>query len=490
MSDAERERAAEIERLQRRCEALEHEARVLRAEATETTRSLLSVIEQQRALFDQALSMTLARMRVVTTRTTRTLGIVSGARQWARDLPVRSLARRKRRLRARTAVPVPADVRRAPLGVNVSGYISAESGMGEATRCSLRALQQAGVPFALNNVRGPQRTTDPAFTDFTRAHPHPFNLVHLNADNMAAFARDRGTAYFTNRYTIGYWFWELEEFRPDFADGFDVVDEVWVASEFSRRSIGRHAPVPVVRIPLGLPQPQVGHFGRAHFGLPAQPFTFLYTFDVSSQVERKNPLGAIQAFRRAQFGHDEALLLLKFTNGHFDRAAVRRLADAASGLNVILLEVALHRAEVGALMNVTDACLSLHRAEGFGMTIAEQMLLGKPAIATAYSGNVDFMTPDVSHLVSYTHVPIARNHGPYLPGYVWAEPDIDDAARCMREVVRAPERARELGARGAAHVRAVLSTDTMAQRIHDRLSQIRAGDAHAPTDAAAPGDRP
>jgi len=477
MGDAERQRADELDALRRRCQALEDEARVVRAESVATAKHLLAVIDEQRTLYDQALSMTLARHASVSLRSSRALASVANVRRWLRDLPVRSLARQTRRRHARAATAVAPAVARLPLGVNVAGYISAESGMGEATRCSLRALQHAGIPFALNNVPGPQRTADPAFTDFTDDHPHPFNLVHLNADNMAAFARTRGARYFRDRYTIGYWFWELEEFRPDFAAGFDYVDEVWVASAFSQRSIGRGAPVPVVHVPLGLPEPQVGRFGREHFGLPRGPFIFLYTFDVSSQVERKNPLGAIQAFRRAAFAPGEALLLLKFTNGHFDRAAVRRLADAASGLDVVMLEVALHRHEVGALMNVTDACLSLHRAEGFGMTIAEQMMLGKPAIATAYSGNLDFMTPDVSHLVSYATVPITRNHGPYLPGYRWAEPDIEDAARCMRDVVASPERARDLGARGAAHVRRVLAPARMSALVSQRLRAIQAGTA-------------
>jgi hypothetical protein len=182
---------------------------------------------------------------------------------------------------------------------------------------------------------------------------------------MDAFARDRGPGYFKDRYTIGYWFWELEQFRPDWLPAFQLVDEVWVASEFSRAAIGANAPVPVVHMPLGIETPVPGPFGRAHFGLPAHPFIFLYTFDVSSHMERKNPLGAIRAFRQAGFDHDEAVLLLKFTNGHTDRAAVRRLAEAASGLNVTLLDVVLSRPEVSALMHCTDACFSLSSRQGF-----------------------------------------------------------------------------------------------------------------------------
>jgi glycosyltransferase involved in cell wall biosynthesis len=119
--------------------------------------------------------------------------------------------------------------------------------------------------------------------------------------------------------------------------------------------------------------------------------------------------------------------------------------------------------------------VSLHRAEGFGLTLAEHMALGKPAIATAYSGNLDFMTEDVSRLVPARVVSIDRDYGPYLRGYRWAEPDLDAAARFIRELALAPDHARELGARGAEHVRRVLSRDTAARAMRERLETILAG---------------
>ena len=77
----------------------------------------------------------------------------------------------------------------APVGVNVSGYLDTESGMGEAARASIRSIQAAGLPLALNNVPSTLRAQDRSHRDaFIAANPHPFNLVHLNADNMGWFA--------------------------------------------------------------------------------------------------------------------------------------------------------------------------------------------------------------------------------------------------------------------------------------------------------------
>ena len=229
-------------------------------------------------------------------------------------------------LRRRRRSDVSRFVKNAPLGVNVAGYLDTESGMGEAARGSIRSIEAAGIPVALNNVESRLRKADRSYAAaFVADNPHPFNLVHLNADNMGWFASDQGRNYFRHRYTIGYWFWELAEFRDEWIPFFGFVDEVWAASEFMRQSFAARSPVPVVRMPLPIVVPPVPALGRSHFRIPATGTVFLYMFDVSSQAERKNPLGAIEAFRRAGFERDEAVLVLKFTNAEYDRDAVRRL---------------------------------------------------------------------------------------------------------------------------------------------------------------------
>ena len=75
--------------------------------------------------------------------------------------------------------------------------------------------------------------------------------------------------------------------------------------------------------------------------------------------------------------------------------------------------------------------MSLHRSEGFGLTLAEAMHAGKPTIATAYGGNVDFMDNETSCLIDYKLIELERNFGPYMKGAVWAEPDVEAAAAAM-----------------------------------------------------------
>lgn len=373
---------------------------------------------------------------------------------------------------------VPPAVMAAPIGVNVSGYLDAESGMGEAARASIRSIEAAGIPFALNNVPSLLRAADATYRGaFGVNNPHPFNLVHLNSDNMPAFAARRGPAYFKGRYTIGYWFWELASLPPDWVMYSGYVDEVWAATRFVRDAVQERCRVPAVVIPLPIVLPPLPARGRAHFGIPEGPAVFLYMFDVSSQMERKNPLGAIRAFRKAGLARDAAVLVLKYTNAEYDRTGVRRLHEEASGLNVVMLDGYLDRPDLAALVNAADCYLSPHRSEGFGLTILEAMSLGKPAIGTAYSGNMDFMTPENSYLLDFTLAPLAHNHGPYPAGAVWADPDVDHAARLIREVVEHPADAAARGRQARIDVERDRNPHATGRLVRERLEALHRGDA-------------
>jgi glycosyltransferase involved in cell wall biosynthesis len=436
---------------------------------TGVTTELEGLIDQQRALLDD--TRVVAR-EVAAIRNSRTWRVLEHLRRWRLRFETTALALRHSRSGRGRRRGVPTAVKARPPAVNVSGYITAESGMGEAVRSSIRALQHAGIPVALDNVASAQRTHDTTYSGFTTALSHSFNLIHLNADNMATFARTKGRAYFRDRYTIGFWFWELASFRREWMPAFRFVDEVWVASQFTKACFDAVSPVPVTHIPLAVPPLSPQPADKATFGIQDRGVALLFVFDVSSQAERKNPVAVIRAFREAGFARDDATLVLKFTNPAFDRAAVRRLHQEASGLNVLFLDGFMSRGELTSLVNVCDAYVSLHRAEGFGLTMLEAMALGKPVIATGYSANVDFMTADNSHLVGYRLVELDRNSGPYPRGFTWAEPDVSHAAQLMRAVATDPAAARQRGLKAAADVRTRFSLPVVAERIRQRITAI------------------
>jgi glycosyltransferase involved in cell wall biosynthesis len=214
------------------------------------------------------------------------------------------------------------------------------------------------------------------------------------------------------------------------------VHDIWALSNFTadafRRWLPEDAPqrVRAVPIPIAVTPPRPAPLDRAAFGLPGDAVVVLVSLNLASSFERKNPLGAIAAFRRAFGDRPDRLLVLKLGNpGHFaeDFARVR---DAVAGAANIRIETrTFPAADSHALTACADIVLSLHRSEGFGLVPAEAMLLGRPVVATGWSGNMDFMDEDSAALVGYRLMPARDPRGVFeAPGAVWAEPDIAEAA--------------------------------------------------------------
>ncbi len=236
------------------------------------------------------------------------------------------------------------------------------------------------------------------------------------------------------------------------ARSFDHVDEVWTGSRFVADVLGPLAPVPVVRVPLPVAQPSVGSVSREDLGLPVG-FLFGFVFDPVSGFERKNPLGLIDAFTRAFPGKGDEHLILKTLEGSREPEGHAALvAAAAVHPRVHLLDRNLPSEGKNALIAALDCYVSLHRSEGFGLTLAEAMLLGVPVVATDYGGSRDFVTPFNAWPVDWSAASIGPGNAPYPPDGTWAAPDIDHAVSVLRGVRAAPEEARRRAARAREDV--------------------------------------
>lgn len=390
--------------------------------------------------------------------------------------------------------PPPAEPVTPPWGVNVAGYFQSEVGVGETARRVIDALDAAHVPVlpVQNSILPPsRREADFGSTD-TGLGPFPLNLICVNADGLPAFAADVGPRFFASRWSIGLWWWEIEEFPSRYHGAFDLLDEVWVGTDYVMEALLPAATVPLVKVTVPVEVPPVAPLGRAELGLPADGFLFLYLFDYHSIFERKNPLALVEAFIRAFPPGSGASVVIKSINAASDPDNHERLLIAAQGHpDVHVVDRYVSGAERDAMMAACDCYVSLHRAEGFGQTIAEAMYLGKPVVATGYSGNLDFMSEDTGWLVPYESVPIGPGSDPYPPDARWAEPDADAAARSLREVFDDPDAARERGARAAASIRASHSPEAAGRVMARRLEAMkpraieRARAFDASTDEAA-----
>jgi glycosyltransferase involved in cell wall biosynthesis/2-polyprenyl-3-methyl-5-hydroxy-6-metoxy-1,4-benzoquinol methylase len=373
---------------------------------------------------------------------------------------------------------------REPLwGVNVAGFFTSELGLGEAARLLIAGLDASGVPALPVQAQLVPPCRQEA--EFTYADPdqaaYSTNIVCMNGDSIAPFAREVGSSFFEGRYTIALWWWEVGEFPSGWEDAFEHIDEVWVASSHIYDAIAPASPVPVVRMTLPAVTPRVAARTRAQLGMPEEGFLFLFVHDYHSTAARKNPVGTIEAFKRA-FPHGSgAKLVLKSINaGNLPHEHDRVLLAAGDHPDIRVIDAYVSAAEKNAMIDACDCYVSLHRSEGFGLTVAEAMLLGKPVIATRYGGTLEFTTEENAYLVDWTPVAVGEGAHPYPASGVWADPDIEQAAELMREVFADPAAARERGAQGRRDVHErhapAVAGEAMRSRlrlIHDR--RVEAG---------------
>ncbi|MFQ3580744.1 MAG: glycosyltransferase, partial [Chloracidobacterium sp.] len=262
-----------------------------------------------------------------------------------------------------------------PMGVNIAGYFRAELGLGEAARGYVHVIRKLGYATSLYDFSDTvsSRKLDTTFGEFSNENPFGVNLVCVNADQFDVFTSRVTEAFFQDRYNIGLWAWELPDFPSEWSPCARWCDEIWTASHFIRSSLEKAIQTPVYTIPHVVEIGPIKPLSKAHFGLREQDFCFLFSFDFNSTLERKNPLAAVAAFKRAFRPDEPVCLVLKCVNEHLHPESFARLEAAARGANIRILNGYLSREEKHALTQACDAYVSLHRSEGFGLTIAEAM---------------------------------------------------------------------------------------------------------------------
>lgn len=380
-----------------------------------------------------------------------------------------------------------------PAGLNVSGYFKAELGVGEVARLIASAARDGGIPVAtVVNDQTLSRQGD-SFEMDGNGGPYGVTLVCANADEFPRAVDALPQEMAENCHRIGFWFWETEQLPSAYQAASDLLDEVWVATDYVAAAVRTTVSKPVHICPIPIRRPDPVPACRADLGLPAG-FVFLFMFDFLSNTHRKNPIGLVEAFCRAFRPAEGPTLVLKSINGQLSRGAIEAVRAATGGrLDVVVMDGYLPARRRDALMSACDCYVSLHRAEGFGLTLAEAMALEKPTIATAYSGNMTFMTPENSFLVPWLPGRVPPGCEPYPKGDCWAEPDLDAAASLMRLVYENPVLARDRGRLARAHVLDRLSPARTAAFIRERLSHIasaREASEPEPVPLSEPGLEP
>lgn len=361
------------------------------------------------------------------------------------------------------------------------GYVEAALGIGESTRAMLRALSGAMIPFSIFPLNKNVETRFvapfmPELYDISR--PHEINIIEVAVDQLAEAVSIFDADEFNGSYNILRTYCELPIAPEKWREPLKLVDEIWAPTTFVRDSLRAVFDKTITIIPTCVNVKHDHAYGRRQFGLEEGVFYYIFSFDYYSTPSRKNPLAVIRAFREAfpRQDNERVGLVIKTVGPAELNRKVKMAIDEAlmEDDRIVSIDRNLTRDEMTALLAQCDCYVSLHRAEGFGLGMAESLALGTAVVGTNFSGNVDFLSEGTGFLVDFSLRKL--RFGEYYDGdgQFWAEPDHKSAVSALREVFSDERKRVERSLAGSNLIRTKFGEENVAQLIGERLAAIRA----------------
>lgn len=353
------------------------------------------------------------------------------------------------------------------IGINVYGYFNELSGLSESARLNVNALFTNSIQvniksFTYNHVPNEYLKEKSSNIDF------PINLFHININFIENFIKDLGTSFFKHKYNIAYWAWEYNEPPIEIIEYINLFDEIWTPSNFCVNSFNQLTTKPVVKIPHPISPPRNNFIKKDN-----NIFTFLSVFDSVSSLERKNPIASINAFLKAFKNNTNTQLILKTHNlDLFKKEKQYFTSIVKENKNIKIINKNLTKEELHKLFYNCDAYISLHRSEGFGLTLAEAMSFCKPVIATGYSGNLEFMNINNSFLIPYELTETTKEYGLTKKGYTFADPNINSASEIMQFLVKNKHGYEHIKKRASNDIKSIYSFSSIGKMMKERIQLI------------------
>lgn len=362
--------------------------------------------------------------------------------------------------------------------VEVAGYLSMMAGVGESARLCADALVSAGRTISLRDVSThSDEGSSVEWRAAAQSSETPGTRIwHLNPPMLPRAVLATGLGEFARAYNIGYWAWELEVVPAEWRNGARYVNAVFVPSEFTRKAIAPLTSAPVIVVPHPVTEKPAADGMRAKFGIEDDAFLVSFIFSAGSSINRKNPQAVIEAFKIFQAHCANAFLLMKGSGDPAKDAGLAALYRSAEGNSRIrIVTDKLASSEINGLIRDSDAYISLHRSEGFGLTVAEAIIHDTPVVTTGWSGTVDFCDPENTWNVAPSLIPVVDTHPEFaaLTGAVWADPSPEIAAGYLEEIYANPKAAKEKAARAKRFLIAYLEANTYEKALQTLASVAR-----------------
>jgi glycosyltransferase involved in cell wall biosynthesis len=372
---------------------------------------------------------------------------------------------------------------RQPVALTLIGHCFGTLGMSQHLREAYRAFGKVGRSAGIYDLYGFHKPTarmeDEIGPAMVKSLPEGIRVFHINGDEVdqaVATIEARNPGSLSRGYNIIFPLWELPTYPDEWARELERFEEVWAPSAFIHESVSNAVNIPVYHMPLACEPRVMRDLPRRYFRIPEDRFTVLFFWDTSSYTARKNPRAIIDVFQRLLERRPLAPihLVLKVNNPGRDPKGLQRLKEELSPIRdrVLFIEREMSDDEVKNLIRCSDCFMSLHRSEGFGFGLAEAMYFGVPVIGTAWSGNMDFMTPETSFLVDYDFVPVQEGEYPYWAGQHWAEAKRAQAVTHLLALIDNPRMGASIGQAAGTRLRKHFSHRAQGVRYLTRIQEI------------------
>ena len=293
-------------------------------------------------------------------------------------------------------------------------------------------------------------------------------VLHLEPHDYAS-VYDRFPAL-RKKYVISYCVWEASELPAAYQRSLTLVQEVWTCSEYCVSVIKKHHPH-VFRIPHTIERERLNHdvddeIIRRLICFDPQNYYFLSIGRTLGS--RKNLAGLAGLFETTASSMPNARLIIK----GLPKDPILRSQDP----RVIYLPLTFSESQINALYKAVDVYVSAHHSEGWGLTLSDAMLFGKPVVATGYSGNMEFMNDYNSFLVRFTenHIREDELFGLFTPQMKWADPDVAHVRDIMLSLYTGTLRKEAIGkSKRALEDSKKFSINSVRELLLERMEEVR-----------------
>lgn len=355
------------------------------------------------------------------------------------------------------------------IGVNLVGYTKRKLGIGEAFMLNIEAFKTTNIPFRIYDVE-----TSECVVGNDIQTEYSINLFQISPQSILIIHKNFKEDFYEKKYNILFAAWESEYVPHDVRDNVSFFDEIWCPSKFCQSILSRYFQGSVINIPHPVQINTDDLKNTESLIYNKSKISFLTIFDYNSSIERKNILGLLESFQKA-FGttNDNTELIIKATNSKRNKEAKRQIEKKLSEMNYVkVIDCYMSRVDLNQLIYDCDSYISLHRSEGFGLTIAEAMFLQKPVIATGYSGNMEYMNCFNSFLVDFEIIKNKKSDSNYDENIVWAQPSKECASIHLRNLALNYESLKEIGLKASLDIKDKFSFNEIGSLIFQRIMSL------------------